>query len=234
MCAEYNIIAYTLFTGGWLSASCPHGVVYGLKFCLRAESPRDHIDVIMSMASQPPIVINDMPHVVARHGNRRRKGMFSPYEGRLAEPTIQNIEAAKDGRMSVRLDWLEEMQLFSPVSDEQAGRKNNHHDIIPKLCLYDRFHETNTVREAEIVRRVTLSPYLNGLVNTQVAEQLHRSTVHSKVFLNMMSSSTHIIMFRNLVDSRNIVINKENENRLSKLLGGKLLNIKLMWASCNT
>ena len=74
-------------------------------------------------------------------------------------------------------------QLSSPVSDEQAGRKNNHHDIIPKLCLYDRFHETNTVKEAEILRRVTLSPHLNGLVNTQVAEQLHRSTVRSKVFL---------------------------------------------------
>lgn len=42
-------------SGGWVSGTCPHGVTYALKFFLRAESPRDHVDVILSMAHQPNI-----------------------------------------------------------------------------------------------------------------------------------------------------------------------------------
>ncbi|XP_071948919.1 HMG domain-containing protein 3-like [Antedon mediterranea] len=85
-------------SGGWLSASCPHRIVYGVKFLVRAERPRDHVDLIKSFAKQPPVIICDMPHMVARHGNKRTKGkMFKPHEGRLLEPTEQNIKAAKEG-----------------------------------------------------------------------------------------------------------------------------------------
>ena len=31
-------------SGAWLSFSCPHGIVYYLKFLLRAESWRDYVD----------------------------------------------------------------------------------------------------------------------------------------------------------------------------------------------
>ena len=43
-------------SGGWLSGTCPHGVVYVLKFVLRAESPRDYVDVLLSMKFQPNTV----------------------------------------------------------------------------------------------------------------------------------------------------------------------------------
>ena len=33
----------------WLSFSCPHGVVYYLKFLLRFESSRDYVDGLLSM-----------------------------------------------------------------------------------------------------------------------------------------------------------------------------------------
>jgi hypothetical protein len=35
-------------SGGWVSGTCTHGVIYCLKFVLRAESPRDYIDLILS------------------------------------------------------------------------------------------------------------------------------------------------------------------------------------------
>ena len=37
------------FSGGWLTMACKHGVIYTLKFLLRAESPRDYIDVLRSL-----------------------------------------------------------------------------------------------------------------------------------------------------------------------------------------
>ena len=70
------------YSGGWLSAVCPHGIVYGLKFVLRAESPRDYVDILLSMKHQPTICIIDMAHMVVAHGNKRRQNMFHPLEFR--------------------------------------------------------------------------------------------------------------------------------------------------------
>ena len=36
-------------SGGWLSFSCPHGVVYYLKFLLQFESSHDYVDGLLSM-----------------------------------------------------------------------------------------------------------------------------------------------------------------------------------------
>ena len=60
------------YSGGWLSAVCPHGIVYRLKFVLQAESPRDYDDILPSMKHQPTICIIDMAHMVVAHGNTRR------------------------------------------------------------------------------------------------------------------------------------------------------------------
>ncbi|XP_006825073.1 uncharacterized protein LOC102807716 [Saccoglossus kowalevskii] len=78
-------------SGGWLSASCPHRIVYAVKFLIRAESPRDHVDLIRSFKVQPSVVIVDMPHMVARHGNIRHPQMFHPYDDRVAEKAHQKI-----------------------------------------------------------------------------------------------------------------------------------------------
>ena len=45
-----------------------------------------------------------MAHMVATHGNIRKPiGMFSPYEGRVAEATEANIKAAREGRPTVEI-----------------------------------------------------------------------------------------------------------------------------------
>ena len=64
-------------SGGWASATCPHGVVYALKFLLRRESPRDYVDILLSMKYQPNITVVDVANIVAKHGNNRKKGMFT-------------------------------------------------------------------------------------------------------------------------------------------------------------
>ena len=81
-------------SGGWVSAACPHGIVYAIKFVLHAESPRDHVDVLLSVRHQPIIVISDMANIVVAHGNNRKYDMFSPNNGMLIELTEENIESA--------------------------------------------------------------------------------------------------------------------------------------------
>ena len=60
-------------SGGWLSFSCPHGVVYYLKFLLRPESSRDYVDGLLSMEHLPNITVIDMAHIVANHASTSRK-----------------------------------------------------------------------------------------------------------------------------------------------------------------
>ena len=80
--------------------------MYALKFVVRAESPRDYVDVLLSMKYQPNVVLIDMAHMVAVHGNHRKPGMFSPYEGRVAPATEANIKAAQEGKLTVDMPWL--------------------------------------------------------------------------------------------------------------------------------
>ena len=72
---------------GWVSRTCPHGVIYTLKFLLHAKSPLDYIDLILSMADQPNITISDMANMLVARGNKRKKHMFHPFNGMVAEMT---------------------------------------------------------------------------------------------------------------------------------------------------
>ena len=94
-------------SGGWVSGTCPHGVIYALKFVLRTESPRDYVDLILSMAHQPNIIVSDMANMVVAHGSKRQRNMFSPFHGMVAEPTKSNVQEALAGTLEVSLPWLD-------------------------------------------------------------------------------------------------------------------------------
>ena len=53
----------------------------GAQFVLRAESPRDYVDLLLSMKHQPNVIITDMPQMVAAHGNKRQPRMLAPFNG---------------------------------------------------------------------------------------------------------------------------------------------------------
>ena len=83
--------------GGWLTFSCQHGIIYYLKVPIRAESPRDYLDGLLSMAHIPNIIIVDMPQIVSAHarnrqGDIKRAGhgnlngeLFFPFDGRAGD-----------------------------------------------------------------------------------------------------------------------------------------------------
>jgi len=91
-----------------LAALCPHGICYGIKSLLRAESVRDHIpvDMIMSLRYQPTVIMNDLSNLTARHGNRRNADMFSHNDGRLDEATEDVLRQIVQRTYSKSLPFL--------------------------------------------------------------------------------------------------------------------------------
>ncbi|KAH0629832.1 hypothetical protein JD844_012249 [Phrynosoma platyrhinos] len=53
------------FTGGKIYKVCPHEVVCGSKYIVRAESPRDHVDLLASSRHWPPVYVVDSAASVA-------------------------------------------------------------------------------------------------------------------------------------------------------------------------
>ncbi|XP_076731234.1 uncharacterized protein LOC143413016 [Maylandia zebra] len=47
-------------SGGWSVILCPHGIVYSVKFNLRAESPRDFADLLLSWKHMPNVCVYDL------------------------------------------------------------------------------------------------------------------------------------------------------------------------------
>lgn len=147
---------------------CQCGIVYSIKCNLRAESPRDFADLLLSWKHMPNVIIYDFARGLATHLNlwASEKLPISPFEGRLAEPTQSNIELAKCGQLKVSLPWLNIKKIEPDLNGHPVTGSSDHY------VLYDRFHEANTKDSKDVLRKLTLVPQLAGKVNSQVAEQL--------------------------------------------------------------
>lgn len=169
---------------------CPCGIVYSLKFNLRAESPRDYMDLLMSWQHIPNIVIYDFARGLATHGNIRFPTAlpFSPHEGRLLNPTAENIQRAKEGRVTVTLPWLVKAKETPDINGHPLTGSSEHY------VLYDKLHEGNTKDEKDVLRKIELVPELAGRINSQVVEQFFSQMEKNNYFLNMMKPSAQIFM----------------------------------------
>ena len=108
------------YSGGWLSFSYQRGIVYYLQFILRAETSRNYVDGLLSLAYVPNIVVVDMTHVVAKHATSTRKedakyygkcdkegNIFNPFNGRVADPGEQDlVQMANDNNLHVSFPWI--------------------------------------------------------------------------------------------------------------------------------
>lgn len=200
-------------SGGWAAGSCPHGVVYALKFVIRGESPRDYVDLIRSLKFPPTVCISDVPHRLAVHANNVVHQMFSPFDGRLFEPTADNIRDAINGSLVKHMPWIGGLNKTPTVADVHPVS-----GIKERYSLFDRFHENNSGADADILRRVTLVPELNGFINTETEEQLHSKFKDTNYFLNMMSPVNHIFCKRLLIHFSNEAINSNYKSTLLEVL----------------
>ncbi|XDV21834.1 hypothetical protein PO909_026854 [Leuciscus waleckii] len=201
-------------SGGWAVITCPCGVVYSIKFNIRAESPRDFADLLLSWKHFPNVVIYDFARGLAAHVNLREADSlpFSPHEGRLAEPTTANIQLAKEGKLKVNLPWLKNKKEEEDTNCHPLTGSSEHY------ALYDRFHEFNTKDPRDALRRVQVVPELCGWVNTQIAEQLFAAMRKNNSFLNMLTPSGHTFLMRNIIHHYYTAQNKNMEDSLKKVV----------------
>lgn len=193
--------------------TCPCSVVYGVKFNLRAESPRDFTDMLLSMKHFPNVTLYDFARGLATHANVREPGIFRPHQGRLLEPTASNIALASSGQAKVSLPWLALRKEVPDVDGHPISGSADHY------ALYDRFHEGNTKDARDVLRRVDLVPEICGWVNSQTAEQLFSDMRKNNYFLNMMSPSSHIFLMRNILLHRNTINNSATIQKMRTMLG---------------
>nr|XP_017211246.2 uncharacterized protein LOC101886291 isoform X1 [Danio rerio] len=181
------------------------GIVYSIKCNLRAESPRDFADMLLSWEHLPNVVIYDFARGLSTHTNLRQPITFTPFEGRLLEPTTENIAKAKSGKLQVTLPWLTAKKQ-SPDPDGHPITGSAEHYV-----LYDRFHEDNTKDPRDSLRKLRLVPQLAGKVNSQAAELLFSKLKKNNYFMNMALPSTHVFLMRNIIHHYNV---RKNEKRL--------------------
>ena len=195
-------------SGGWASGTCPHGVVYVLKFVLRSENPRDYVDILLSLKFQPNVTIVDVANLVATHGNKRKVNMFHPHNDKILEPTIESVTKGINGELEVSFNWLENLGNLSNNVMEEFGHPVTGSNV--HLSLFDLLHEKNVKKDEEVLRRVTHVKQLNGLINTHGQKQLNNVYNKDRHFLNSLKPVNHIFLFRSNIDFRNERINQKN------------------------
>ena len=202
-------------SGGLLTGTCPHGVVYAFKSLLMPESPRDIGDVLLSMKFPPTIVISDIPHMVAGHVNRRSENFFYPHSGRVVEPSETNIKMAEDGNfIPISFPWLNRRMEKATANLSLNGMSVHPVTLVhQRLSLYDKFHQNNTTQRKEFLRKTAYVRELDGVV-TETAEQLNSFLSKSLYFLDGLSPIHHLLVIKALFSLRNAEIN-------SKIVGSK-------------
>ncbi|XP_027881590.1 uncharacterized protein LOC114149740 isoform X3 [Xiphophorus couchianus] len=202
-------------SGGWAVITCPCGVIYSVKFNLRAESPRDFADLLLSWKFFPNITVYDNPRGLVSHLKKRcpEDTPFTIHEGRLVEPTPENIRQATEKNLAVNLPWLKHRK--------EPGDKGGHPvtGSLERYCLSDVSRRGNSKDDEDVLQRIEMVPELAGRLNSQCAEQLFAGMRKNNYFLNTLTPSTHVFLQRNILHHFNLRKNTEAKQGILKVAG---------------
>ena len=205
-------------SGGLLTCTCVHGIVYAFKCLLKAESPRDYGDILLSMKHPPNVVISDIPHMLAAHVNKRCTDFFNPYAGRVATPSVENIKAVAEGYFQqVSIPWLHRIGGKSVDGVNVENTKIHPITLVQqRFSLFDKFHEKNSKQPKEKLRRTSLVTELDG-VCTESEEQLNSFVKKNIYFLDGLSPIHHVQMIKTILALRNKMKNQKVITKLQNL-----------------
>lgn len=196
---------------------CPHGIVYAAKNLLRAESPRDHVDLLLSLRYMPTITICDIPGFVARHGNIRQPKLFHPNDGKFA-PAAWLEEHSETERIDLPEVDLDNFIFNQTMQDHGYGNLHPVSRTSATYCAFDRLHQNNSSNEIDHLRRLDKVRQLEGKINSQAAEEAFAIINKSRSSLTQMSSLHHLFMVRLLLHLINIKKNGELRQNIEKRL----------------
>ena len=192
-------------TGGLLLALCPHGVVYAAKFLTLHEAYSDYTETFMSFKVKPTFSISDIAHPFSRHTNLNFPMTFRPFDGMICDPSDKKlVNDIKEGRkidISVRplgcefdLDSYDDNSVH-PMSG-----------LAERFSLIDRLHEHNYNVDNRVLRKMDNVGFLEGRINTQVAEQINSRLKKQAHYLAEMKFGTHIntILYKLMLDNQHI------------------------------
>ena len=207
------------FSGGYLTYNCIHGISYYLKMPIRTEGPRDYIDGLLSMKHLPNVTIIDMPQHLVKHSESRQNDilrtnngneageLFFPFEGRAGDCNDQdNVLKANENKFRASFPCLS-----GEPNDKDNDSSHLSHPVTGssiRMALFDRFHENNSNSSVEDLRKLQCVKELYGQLNSQVAEQLHKSFNSNKRFLNAMSPHHFAYLLRSMLNYRNELKNE--------------------------
>ncbi|KAI4799309.1 hypothetical protein KUCAC02_017008 [Chaenocephalus aceratus] len=148
-------------SGGWAD-TCPCGVVYSVQCNLRAESPRDNVDLLLSWKHFPNVTVYDCSRGVAVRGNRRQPETFHPFQGRLMEPTPENTKQASEGKLHVNMPWLKHPKVPTSGNERDVLRR-----IEPRQLWHKLYPSENIpfIFAVPLVEYITQCMMLRGTMN---------------------------------------------------------------------
>lgn len=192
---------------------CPCGVVYSLRNNLRAESPQDFADLLLSWKHMPNVIIYEFADDLAKHTNLRAPEQvpISPYEGRLAEPTPVHLNLARRGKLNVSLPWLRSKKTVADLHGHPVTGSSKHY------VLYDQIPEGNHRHGRDVLRNPTCVPQLAGKADRRILEQLFDEIEQNSYFLKMLSPSTQMFQMRNIIHHYNQHKNNKVIDRMGDL-----------------
>lgn len=195
--------------------TCPCGIVYSMKFNLRTESPRDFVDLLLSWKHFPNVTVSDDASALALHANRRQPGIFGLFQGRLLDPTPQNIKQVSDSSVHVNLPWLKSPKM-PPDTDGHPLTGCSQH-----LSL-----SSTSEAQRDLLRQLELVPELTGSISSRCVEQLFLWVGEKNNSLKTITPSTHLFLQRNLLHHYNMGKNQRAVEQYSKIVPA---NVELQW-----
>ena len=204
-------------SGGVILACCPHRITYALKMPIRRESARDYYDIIKSFKHQLNIAMTSRPFW--RNMLTREIQTFHPHEGRLAKPTDENIQKAKEGTLRIDLPQLLLSQFSSlDVEDELSDGVHPVTKLSDRYSLSDTLHFRNLKNPADVLRNSKLVSQLRDQCNTQAVEQSFQDIKQDSYWFNPQSPLQYAFMCRLLCHLRNVTLNKQMLDEIDKSL----------------
>ena len=123
-----------------------------------------------------------------------------------------SVASAELGILEKRLPWIQNEGAPSlPFPENECDIDEFAHpttNVTDRYSLSDRFHEKNSSQKRALLRRVTLVPEFNGIINTEAEEQLHSLIDRFNYCLNTMRPVNHLFMMHLKVHLHNSGINR--------------------------